>query len=248
MIYRFATATLLAQGVVAGRKLESCTTAGVATCFADASDGVEIELSAGTLSSTDGIDSNTQLALWSKYASIACSEDGGACVWQGATGKGVVRIEHNGGTTTLTSITIKDGDEGSGGGLMVDSSNAVLILVNFVDNNANLGGAIYVTSNGSSSVTLHGCSFAGNTVTSGAPDVYNLGESVSINTCPAGYAATQGSALSNFDAAGTMTSPAYSYSCLKECPTGEFSVYGQAFCHDACPVGSYISGDQVCTK
>ena len=45
-----------------------------------------------------------------------------------------------------------------------------------------------------------------------------------------------------------MTSPAYSYSCLKECPAGEFAVFGLGSCYDACPVGSYISGDQACTS
>ena len=182
--------------VVAGgqfrRKLPtSCTTAGVATCFADASDGDEIELSAGTLSSGDGIMSGTQLTLGFKYASIACNVDGGACVWQGATGKQVVCIRDNGGTSTLSHLVIKDGDlnhgSGNGGGLLVYNANVVLILVAFIDNAAsNWGGAIYVDSNGSSSVTLHGCSFSGNTAISGGPDVYNQQETVAIGGCPAG--------------------------------------------------------------
>jgi len=187
MIYRFATATLLAQGVVAGRKLESCTTAGVATCFADASDGVEIELSAGTLSSTDGIDSNTQLALWSKYASIACSEDGGACVWQGVIGKRVVWIKDNGGTSTLKGLTIKSGDISQpGGGLYVRNSNVVIIIVAFINNASTHGGAIYVSDSGSTTLTLQGCSFAGNTASVNGNDVFNSEETVTIGGCPEG--------------------------------------------------------------
>jgi len=228
----------------------SCTTAGVATCFASASSGDALELAAGTLSSTDGIRSDTQLTLQNKYASITCNTDGGACVWQGATGKGVVYILNNGGTSTLSSIQIKDGDGSYGGGLYVQNSNVVLVLIAFIANAAaSRGGAIYVKQTGSSSVTLHGCYFAGNTVISyEGPDVFNSQETVAINTCPAGYAATQGSALSNGNTGGSTTSPAYSYSCLKECPAGEFSVYGPGFCTDACPVGSYISGDQACTS
>ena len=122
------------------RKLPtSCTTAGVATCFASASNGDELELSAGTLSSTDGIESTVQLTLRSKYASIACSADGGACVWQGATGKRVVYIRDNGGTSTLSHLVVKDGDGSHGGGLYVYNSNVVLILVAFIDNAASYG-------------------------------------------------------------------------------------------------------------
>jgi len=160
-----------------------------------------------------------------------------------------VHIVNNGGTVTLTSITIKDGDYGggAGGGLYVDNSDVVLIIIAFIDNaSGGSGGAIFVRD--SVTVTLHGCSFAGNSAGSAGPDVYNSGET-DINTCPAGFAATQGSALSNYNQIpGTMTSPAYSYSCLKECPASKFAVYGQNSCFDACPVGSYISGDQACTS
>ena len=128
------------------------------------------------------------------------------------------------------------------------NSNVVLVLVSFIDNAGGHGGAIRVNMSGSSSVTLHGCSFAGNTANFGA-DVYNHGETVAINTCPAGYAATQGSALNNVNVyPGTMTSPAYSFSCLKECPASKFAVYGQNSCFDTCTVGSFISGDQACTS
>ena len=169
------------------RKLPtSCTTAGVVTCFASASNGDELELSAGTLSSTDGINSTVQLTLQSKYVSIVC-EDGGVCVWQGATGKRVVYIYDNGGTSTLSHLVVKDGDGSYGGGLFVYNSNVVLILVAFIDNAASDygGGAIYVTSSGSSSVTLHGCSFSGNTASYG-PDVYNEDLTVAIGGCPEG--------------------------------------------------------------
>jgi len=174
------------------RKLPTrCKTAEeVATCFASAGNGDEIETAPGTLSSWDGILSWAQLSLRYKYASIACSADGGACVWQGATGKTVVYIRDNGGTSTLSHLVVKDGDTPSGydgGGLFVRNSNVVLILVAFIDNAASSnGGAIYVTSTGSSSVTLHGCSFSGNTASYQGPDVYNSRETVAIGGCPEG--------------------------------------------------------------
>jgi len=249
----------------------SCNTAEVATCFADASDGDELELSAGTLSSWDGIESDFQLTLQSKYATITCSADGGACIWQGATGKGVVGITNNGGTSTLSHLVVKDGNTSyEGGGLYVQNSNVVLILVAFIDNTASYyGGAIYVGDSGPSTVTLQGCSFSGNTcpfaeTTSGTSgqDVFNWFQTVMIYGCPAGedkpirpsppfvpsptnpppppplfagFAQTQGSALSNWNNnydghSGTMTSPAYSYTCDmvegKDCPEGLTSKKG----------------------
>jgi len=200
-----------------------CMTSGIATCFASASNGDDILMSPGTLSSTDGIYFTSQLTLQSKYATITCSADGGACILQGATGKGVVLIKNNGGTTTLSFLVIKNGDYNSGGGLFVWNSNVVLILVSLIDNAAVNGGAMYVHNIGSSLVTLQGCSFAGNTASSSyGPDVYNRGETVAIDTCPAEYTATQGSALSNINYGGTMTTPAYSFTCQNACHPGEF--------------------------
>jgi len=197
MIYRFTTATLLAQGAAAaGRQLESCNTSDIATCFANVVSGGDIDLTPGTMNTWDGLDSSTQLWLWGKYASIACSEDGGVCIWQGATGKRVVYIHSNGGTSTLSHLVVKDGHApsgGYGGGLAVYNSNVVLIIVAFIDNDAMGGGAmgggaIYVERNGSITVTLQGCSFAGNTAYSSnnGPDVYNDGQTVLISGCPAG--------------------------------------------------------------
>ena len=185
-----AVAEFLEGGGGQGRRRlpTSCTTAGVAACFASASSGDELELAAGTLSSTDGIHGYVQLSLWNKFASIACSADGGACVWQGATGKRVVYIANNGGTSTLEGMNIKNGAARNGGGLYVQNSNVGLILVAFIDNAATgYGGAIYVHSESSSSVTLHGCSFSGNTASSASngPDVYNR-QTVAIGGCPEG--------------------------------------------------------------
>ena len=278
MIYRFIIATLLAQGAAAaGRQLESCNTSDIATCFANVVSGGDIDLTPGTMNTWDGIYSNTQLSLQSKYASIACSEDGGVCAWQGATGKRVVYIVNNGGTSTLEGLTIKDGDAAgnSGGGLYVQNSNVVLIIVAFIDNAASYdGGAISVYSG--STVTLQGCSFAGNTASRDGPNVYNNGQSVVISGCPAGedkptrpsppfvpsltnspplplspllssplppplfagYAQTQGSALSNYNEGGTMNSPAYSYTCTApvSCTAGTFGQSGRAPCTD-CSAG-----------
>jgi len=188
MIYRFTTATLLAQGAAAGRQLMECSTGQVATCFNLIEDGGDIDLNpSGTMSSWDGITSNAQLTLKNKYASIACIE--GMCLWVNTTGKGVVLIKDNGGTSTLEKLTIKDGTTFYGGGLSVKNANAVLILVAFIDNaSSGYGGAISVNTygGGSSAATLQGCSFSGNTASDGGPDVYNYGQTVVISGCPAG--------------------------------------------------------------
>ena len=234
-----AVAEFLEGGGGQGRRRlpTSCTTAAVATCFGMTSNGDEIELSAGTLSSTDGINSWARLTLQNKHASIACSADGGACVLQGATGKTVVFIYNNGGTSTLKGLTIKDGDvSGWGGGLYVYNSNVILILIDFIDNAASIGGGAINIYSGSSTATLYGCSFARNTASSG-PDVYNYQKTVVINPCPAGHATTQGSALSNYNkSGGTMTTPAYSYTC-EACSAGTSSTAGATSC-STCPAGT----------
>jgi len=191
MIYRFTTATLLAaQGAAAGRQLESCETAQIATCFDNVGNGAssDIDLVPGTMNTWDGINSYTQLYLGSKEVFIACSEDGGGCVWQGATGKRVVKINDNGGTSSLRGLTIKDGDAGGdGAGLYVTNSNVGLIIVAFIGNAAGAGGgAIYADTSGSVILSLKGCSFAGNTAGSNGPDVYNNGQDVIIAGCPTG--------------------------------------------------------------
>ena len=86
-------------------------TSGIATAFASAIDGVKLVMEPGTLTEGDGIKSYIQLYLYAKYMSIYCdtsSEE--TCTWKGATGKGVVHILSNGGTTTLGRIIIRDGD------------------------------------------------------------------------------------------------------------------------------------------
>ena len=191
------------------RKLPtSCTTSGIATCFADSSNGDEIEISPGTMSSWDGLNSSAQLKLASKYVSIACSNAiGEACIWQGATGKRVVFIQSNGGTTTLSFLVIKNGDaSGSyGGGLFVYNSNVVLIVVSFIDNAASYGGAIYVSNGGSSSLTLHGCSFSGNTATETGPDIKNNQQTVVIGGCPAGELSSSSSGAPTFKKSLTIS-------------------------------------------
>jgi len=97
-----------------------------------------------------------------------------------------VYIDSNGGTSTLSHLVVKDGDASAGGGLFVQNSNVVLILDAFIDNAASdYGGAIFVYYYGSSTATLQGCSFAGNTASTG-PDVYNNWQTVVIGGCPAG--------------------------------------------------------------
>ena len=236
----------------------SCTTAGVAACFASASNGDELETAPGTLSSGDGIHSDTQLTLWSKHASIACSADGGACVWQGASGKRVVYIKDNGHWTTLSHLVIKDGDSTYGGGLRARNSMVVLILDAFIGNAAYQGGAIYVAidSSGSSLIALRGCSFSGNTATAfnGGPDVLNGRERVTITGCPGDlYIETQGFTLDNecncltaVGVDGSMTDPAYSYTCSL-CPAGSFHAGNNC---NYCTPGKFstIPGSTSCTS
>jgi len=195
--------TSLAYSYICAVPPATCTTAGVAACFASASNGVELELSAGTLSSWDGIESTVQLTLRFKYSSIACSADGGACVWQGATGKRVVYIKNNGGMSTLSHLTVRDGTRprnnaytNYGGGLSVLNSNVVLILIAFIGNDASQGGAIFVYNTGSSTVTLQGCSFSGNTASYGG-DVRNSAQTVVIGGCPEGKPTRPSTLLQN---------------------------------------------------
>ena len=191
---KFILATILLALGAAEDVSVSCNTADVATCFDNVMSihGRVLDLVPGTMSAWDGIYSDTQLTLQFKYASIACSTGGGACFWQGATGKRVVFIKDNGGTSTLSRLVIKDGNAIDGGGLYVFNSFVDLILIAFIDNSAfmsggdwNHGGAMYVNS-GNILVNLHGCSFAGNDSQDWGPDVYNYNEWVVFYGCPEG--------------------------------------------------------------
>ena len=86
-------------------------TSGIATAFASATDGDKLVMEPGTLTEGDGINPRTQLFLENKYVSIYCDTSSAeTCTWKGATGKSVVYIYYNGGTTTLGHIIIRDGD------------------------------------------------------------------------------------------------------------------------------------------
>ena len=87
------------------------TTSGIASAFASAIDGDKLVMEPGTLTEGDGINPRTQLFLANKYVSIYCDTSSAeTCTWKGATGKRVVSIDYNGGTTTLGHIIIRDGD------------------------------------------------------------------------------------------------------------------------------------------
>ena len=86
-------------------------TSGIATAFASSIDGDKLVMEPGTLTEGDGIYSNVQLTLATKYVSIYCDTSSAeTCTWKGATGKSVVYIYYNGGTTTLGHIIIRDGE------------------------------------------------------------------------------------------------------------------------------------------
>jgi len=86
-------------------------TSGIATAFASATNGDKLVMEPGTLTEGDGLNSGTQLYLANKYVSIYCDTSSAeTCTWKGATGKSVVYIYYNGGTTTLGHIIIRDGD------------------------------------------------------------------------------------------------------------------------------------------
>ena len=160
--------------IVQQAKFESCHTEDVAACFANATDGGRIDLVSGTMSSWDGKNELTQFYMQDKHVIIACNEGGETCILKGAKGKRVVMITNIPGRTTLARLIIRDGDTSSiGGGLLVSNSNVNLIMSSFVDNSADRGGAIYVGSDDSNTVTLQGCIFEGNTATTNGPDIYN---------------------------------------------------------------------------
>ena len=119
---------LIAQGT-AGM---SCNTTDIATCFASVADGGVIDLAPGTMSSGDGISAYAQFYMQDKHVTIACNGRGETCTLKGASGKGVVRLKNNRGTTILARLIIRDGDNtesstsygDSGGGLYVSYSTS----------------------------------------------------------------------------------------------------------------------------
>ncbi|GMI62256.1 hypothetical protein ScalyP_jg159 [Parmales sp. scaly parma] len=93
-------------------------TSGIATAFASSIDGDKLVMEPGTLT-------ERQLSLENKYVSIYCDTSSAeTCTWKGATGKRVVFIYYNGGTTTLGHIIIRDGDSANGGGLYISGTGA----------------------------------------------------------------------------------------------------------------------------
>ncbi|GMI53812.1 hypothetical protein ScalyP_jg4643 [Parmales sp. scaly parma] len=122
----------------------SVATSGIATAFASATDGDKLVMEPGTL--TEGA-ANIQFSMKFKYVSIYCDTSSAeTCTWKGATYKGVVYIYINGGTTTLGHIIIRDGDSNKGSGLWVYDSNALLVVMSFINNSASdKGGAIFAS-------------------------------------------------------------------------------------------------------
>ena len=184
-----------------------CTTSGIATCFAEAANSDELALSAGTLTSTDGINSWSRLTLMNKWLTISCSI-GQVCTWKGASNDGVVYVKNNGGATTLAHIIIRDGHENFGAGLRVQNSICIAIVLTFINNRGFRGGAVNVDSG-----TAHfiGCSFESNTATSSGADIYRHRGTVTIAGCPVGFTETPGAALSNYGS--SITGSAYAYHC-----------------------------------
>jgi len=205
-----------------------------------------------------------------KHVTIACNEGGETCILKGAKGKRVVMISDIPGRTTLARLIIRDGDTSVGGGLAVSKSNVNLIMSSFVDNSADRGGAIYVGSDDSNTVTLQGCIFEGNTATTNGPDIYNEKYTGLISACPTGesppphevhckhpptnppphptgYPSTQGSKLDNYNDGGTMTDPAFSYTCAAPPTLPPSSAPSSAPSITLCPAGKFGSFEPNCT-
>jgi len=121
-------------------------------------------------------------------------------------------------------------------------SNALLVVMSFINNIAsNYGGAI-LTSFGTVMVTLQGCSFAENEAPANmGPDIYRRIGTVTINGCPEGFTTSQGSALGIAVYSGSALT-GYSYTCATCTTPGQSTTsVGATSCSD-CPAGKTTLG------
>ena len=238
--------------------VSSCKTEDVATCFASAKDGDVINLVPGTMNSTDGITFFVQFYMSDKYVTISCNEGGETCILNGATVKIVMYLDNIGGTTTLAQLIIRDGHQSCcGSGVVVESSNVNLIMCSFIDNYAGIGGAVYVSSTDnvddivSSTVTLQGCKFEGNTGETPA-DIQKVEGTVLVEECPTGYTSTRGSKLKTLNAypvEGNLTDPSYSYTCEYVFATSAPTFAPSSAPSTApCPAGTFGKSEPDCTN
>jgi len=128
-----------------------------------------------------------------------------------------------------------------GSGLWVYDSNALLVVMSFINNSASdKGGAIFASYG---SVTLHGCSFAENEAPANkGPDIYRWGgTTVTINGCPEGFTTSQGVA-SSIDVFEGSALTGYSYTCATCTTPGQSTTsVGATSCSD-CPAGKTTPG------
>ena len=127
----------------------------------------------------------------------------------------------------------------------MSSSNALLVVMSFINNIANeWGGAI---SAHSGAVTLQGCSFAENEAPANkGPDIYRSNEGtwhqrLPINGCPEGFTTSQGVALS-IDVASGSALTGYSYTCATCTTPGQSTTSAGATSCSYCPAGKTTLG------
>jgi len=167
-------------------------------------------------------------------------------------------LDNIGGTTTLAQLIIRDGHQSCcGSGVVVESSNVNLIMCSFIDNYAGIGGAVYVSSTDnvddivSSTVTLQGCKFEGNTGETPA-DIQKVEGTVLVEECPTGYTSTRGSKLKTLNAypvEGNLTDPSYSYTCEYVFATSAPTFAPSSAPSTApCPAGTFGKSEPDCTN
>ena len=122
----------------------------------------------------------------------------------------------------------------------MSSSNALLVVMSFINNIANeWGGAI---SAHSGAVTLQGCSFAENEAPANkGPDIYRLTGTVTINGCPEGFTTSQGVAL-DIDVNSGSALTGFSYTCATCTTPGQSATNVGATSCSNCPAGKTTLG------
>ena len=193
-------------------------------------------LTPGVCLTWDSIYINSQLTFMNKHVHMMCDQtDGGTCTFSGAelSGKGVVYVWNNGGTTILEGFIIRDGDsdslEGGGGGLVVRNSIVEGRDCMFIGNTASSGGAIFVYTD--ATVIFKGVTFTNNTATNDklSNDLINEGEISIYSNCIEGEITNWGESLMSLGNAILGTAKNLLSTPCAPCPKGTYNPFKNAF-------------------
>jgi len=160
-----------------------------------------------------------------KAVDFTCTGNGSSsCIWStDGLDNRVAFVKSNGGTSTFTGISFRDGNTeySNGGGLMVDGSTVVLVLCEVMNNHAQSGDAYGhgggVKVKGAATTTFTGCTFNGNSAAWGN-DVYadGVGATATSEGCPVDYGEVKGEELGTFVYyGGDITGDLHSFECTK---------------------------------